>query len=361
MKKNKVLVGLSGGVDSAVSALLLKNQGYEVVGVFMKIFDEKDMVFLKTKRKSGCYGPEEKDIEDVDRICKKIDIKYHIIDLRNEYKNIVLNYFKEEYKKGRTPNPCIICNRFIKFDLLIKKAFQSGIEFDFFATGHYAKIDYDKKRNRYILKKGKDFQKDQSYFLFLLTQEQLSKVIFPLGDFTKEEVKEMAKKFELPIYGKEESQDFITGDRFFIFENGVKEGKIFDTKGNFLGYHKGIIFYTIGQRKGIGISKGKPIYVVRIDGKENRIIVGEEKELYKNRIIAENVNFISIEKLQGQLKVEAKIRYKHIPSEAFIRPINGNKVEVIFKEPQRAPTPGQAVVFYKGDEVVGGGFILETF
>jgi tRNA-specific 2-thiouridylase len=358
MEKIKVAVGLSGGVDSSVSALLLKEKGYEVIGIFMKIFDEKDRKFLSFK--SACYGPEEKDIEDAERVCKILNIPFYTIDLKSEYHEIVFGYFKDEYLRGKTPNPCVICNRFLKFDILLKKAFSSGIEFDYFATGHYARVFYDKKRKRYILKRGIDKDKDQSYFLFLLTQEQLSKIIFPLGEYKKIEVRKIARKNNLPLSDKEESQDFIKGDRYFIFGNFKKDGDIVDKKGNILGRHKGIIYYTIGQRKGLGIAKGKPLYVIEIDEKNNKIVVGEEKDLYKKILIAENTNFISIEKLEKIMEVKAKIRYKHNPAKAIITPIENNKVKVEFKKPQRAPTPGQAVVFYENDEVVGGGFISEV-
>ncbi|MCD6407449.1 tRNA 2-thiouridine(34) synthase MnmA, partial [bacterium] len=253
----KVLVGLSGGVDSSVAALLLKEKGYEVEGVFMKIWDGEETGCGKP----ACYGPEEKDMEDVKKVAEILKIPLHIIDLRKEYKEIVLDYFKKEYLEGKTPNPCIICNRFLKFEILLEKSYSSGIEFEFFATGHYAIVEYDKNRKRYILKKGVDRNKDQSYFLYLLTQKQLSRVIFPLGKHTKEEVREIARKYNFPVSEKEESQDFISGDRFFLFENGTKEGEIVDKDGNVLGKHKGIIYYTIGQRRGLGIAKGKPLYV----------------------------------------------------------------------------------------------------
>lgn len=359
MKRTKVVVGLSGGVDSSVSALLLKEKGVDVYGVFMKIFDNKNKGFIG--KKSACYGPEEKDLEDVEKICKLLDIPLYVIDLKKEYNEIVLKYFIEEYLKGRTPNPCVICNRFLKFDILLKKVFSLGIDFDYFATGHYAKVEYDKKRERYILKKGIDKEKDQSYFLFLLTQKQLSKIIFPLGNYTKKQVREFAKKNNFHLSDKEESQDFICGDRFFLFKNRKNEGYIVDKFGKILGKHKGIIYYTIGQRKGLGIAKGKPLYVIEINGEENKIVVGEEKDLYKRGLIAENVNFVSIEKLEKEKIVEAKIRYKHIPAKCIIRQIDENKVEVIFEQPQRALTPGQAVVFYDEDEVIGGGFISSTF
>ncbi|MCX7917205.1 MAG: tRNA 2-thiouridine(34) synthase MnmA [bacterium] len=359
MNKGKVLVGLSGGVDSSVSALLLKEEGYNVIGVFMKIFDEKNKECIG--RKVACYGPEEKDLEDVEKICKLLNIPLYVIDLKKEYNKFVLDYYKREYLMGKTPNPCIICNRFLKFDILLKKVFKTGIDFDYFATGHYAKVIYDSTRKRYILKRGIDPEKEQSYFLFLLTQEQLSKVIFPLGDYTKRQVREIARKNNFHISEKEESQDFIAGDRFFLFKGKVEEGLIVDKNGNVLGKHKGIVYYTIGQRKGLGVARGKPLYVIDIDGKENKIVVGEEKDLYKKHIIAENINLISIEKLEKEMEVEAKIRYRHEPSKAKIKKIDEDKIEVTFLYPQRAPTPGQAVVFYNKDEVVGGGFISYTF
>ncbi|MFN4227129.1 MAG: tRNA 2-thiouridine(34) synthase MnmA [Candidatus Ratteibacteria bacterium] len=359
MGKKKVIVGLSGGVDSSISALLLKEKGYDVYGVFMKIFDDKNGKL--EKKKSACYGPEEKDLEDVEKVCKILNIPLYIVDLKREYSEIVLNYFVKEYLKGKTPNPCVICNRFIKFDILLKKVLSSGIDFDFFATGHYARVEYDEKRKRYILKKGIDSEKDQSYFLFLLTQEQLSKIIFPLGNYTKKQVRELARKYNLHLSEKEESQDFVCGDRSYFFKDRGKEGFIVDKYGNILGKHKGIVYYTIGQRKGLGIAKGKKLYVIGIDEKENKIVIGEEKDLYKKYLIAENLNYISIEKLENEKEVEAKIRYKHTPAKCIIKPSDENKVEVIFEQEQRAPTPGQAVVFYEKDEVVGGGFIKLTY
>ncbi|MGB9678153.1 MAG: tRNA 2-thiouridine(34) synthase MnmA, partial [Candidatus Ratteibacteria bacterium] len=340
MKKEKVVVGLSGGVDSSVSALLLKERGYEVCGVFMKVFDDRNKNFVR--KKSACYAPEEQDLKDVEKVCKKLDIELYVVDLKKEYNEVVLKYFVEEYLQGKTPNPCVICNRFLKFDILLKKVFSLGIDFDYFATGHYAKVKYDEKRKRYILKKGIDEEKDQSYFLFLLTQKQLERIIFPLGDYTKNQVREIAKEYNFHLSDKEESQDFLCGDRFFLFKNEQKEGLIVDKDGNILGKHKGIVYYTIGQRKGLRIAKGKPLYVIKIDGKENKIIVGEEKDLYKKGLIAEKVNFISIEKLESEKEVEAKIRYKHIPTRCIIKPREENKVEVVFEKEQKAPTPGQA-------------------
>ncbi len=353
--KKKVVVGMSGGVDSTVSALLLKQQGFDVSGVFMKIWDEKDTDACM--KKSSCYGPEEKEIKDVEKICKTIGIPVHFIDARREFRKKVLDYFKKEYLAGRTPNPCVVCNRFIKFQFLIQELEKKGVEFDFFATGHYARIEYSFERKRYILKKGIDKDKDQSYFLFLLTQKQLSRIIFPLGNYTKQAIKEIAKRNGLDVYQKEESQDFISGDRFFLFEEGTEPGEIVDSHGSVVGRHKGIIHYTIGQRRGTGIARGKPVYVIGIDAKNNRIIAGDEKELYKNKLIATDVNFIGIEKLSHPMDAIAKIRYKHEGASARISPAGINRVEVFFEKPQRAITPGQAVVFYRKDEVMGGGFI----
>ncbi len=354
-KKKKIVIGMSGGVDSTVSAILLKQQGFNVSGVFMKTWDEKNTGICGEK--SSCYGPEEKEIQDVEKICKKIGIPLYFVDAKEEFHKKVLDYFKNEYLAGRTPNPCVVCNRFIKFQFLIEQLEKMGLDFDLFATGHYARVEYDPETRRYKLKKGIDRTKDQSYFLFLLNQKQLSRVIFPLGNLTKENVREIAKKNGLDVYKKEESQDFISGDRFFLFEEDAKPGDIVDANGNVLGRHRGIIFYTIGQRKGTGIAKGKPVYVIGIDSKNNRIIVGEEKDLYKSRLIATDVNLIGIEKLVHPMEVVAKIRYKHEGAKALISQAGKNKIEVSFEEPQRAITPGQAVVFYKEDEVIGGGFI----
>ena len=349
----KIAVGLSGGVDSSVAALLLKEEGYRVEGIFMKIWDGKE----KSSSKPACYGPEEKDIEDVKKVTDILKIPLHIIDLRKEYKEVVIDYFKNEYIKGRTPNPCIICNRFLKFGVLLEKTAKSGINFDYFATGHYARIEFDRERGRYILKKGKDPDKDQSYFLYLLTQEQLSRLIFPLGNYTKKKVREIAERYNLPVSDKEESQDFISPDRFFLFENGKRQGEIVDKYGNVLGKHKGIIYYTIGQRRGLGIARGKPYYVIGIDGEKNRIVVGEEEDLFRKEFIVKNINLISVEKIEKAIRVDVKIRYKHSPSPATVIPFKKDSLRVIFDFPQRAITPGQSAVFYQKDIVLGGGII----
>ncbi|MCX7704918.1 MAG: tRNA 2-thiouridine(34) synthase MnmA [bacterium] len=354
--KKKVIVGMSGGVDSTVAALLLKQQGYSVEGVFMKTWDGK--YHAECRNKSSCYGPEEKEIEELEKISKILGINIHFVDAREEFKKRVIDYFKKEYLSGRTPNPCVVCNRFVKFSFIIQELEKKGIAFDFFATGHYANVEFDKGSGRFILKKANDRNKDQSYFLFLLTQEQLSRVIFPLGNFTKEQVKEIARKQGLKIVEKKESQDFIAGNRIFLFDKAEK-GPIVDEKGNVLGTHKGIIHYTIGQRKGLGIASRNPLYVIKILAEENTIIVGEEKSLYRDKLVAGEVNFVGVENLREPMKVKTKIRYKHREAVSKIYPEKGNEILVHFDKPQRAITPGQAAVFYKDDILIGGGFIKD--
>ncbi|MCG2676586.1 tRNA 2-thiouridine(34) synthase MnmA [bacterium] len=357
--KKKVVVGMSGGVDSSVAALLLKERGYEVVGVHLNL---------------ACALNAE---EPARSMASKLDIPFYSLNLKKEFEKKVINYFTREYSKGRTPNPCVVCNRKIKFKALLKKA--KELKADYIATGHYAKVTYDKKRKRYLLKKGRDRKKDQSYVLCILNQKQLKHTLFPLANFTKEEVRKKAR--ELGIHNRPSSQEIcfvpdadyrrflgtqITADR-------LKEGLIVDREGKVLGKHKGIAFYTIGQRRWLGVALGKPLYVVAIDNSKNVIVVGSEKEILRDELIARDVNWIAIDGLKGSRRVKAKIRYQHREAEATVTPLSKNRVRVKFEKPQRAITPGQAVVFYDkparrirpskavgagGDIVLGGGWIV---
>lgn len=351
----KIAVGLSGGVDSTVAAYLLKKHGHEVIGLTMKIWDDS---YKSSNKKSACFGPDEiESIEETKKITDFLDIPFFVIDLSKEYINNIISYFKNEYIAGKTPNPCIKCNQMIKFYYLLEKARDAGITFDYFATGHYAKVDFDNKLNRYLLKKGIDQDKDQSYFLAMLKQEQLSQLMFPLGDYRKQDIKEVSKKIGLKLHEKKESQDFYSGDYIELLDDIPDAGDIVDKNGNILGKHKGICFYTIGQRKGLGISYKEPLYVIEIDKNKNRIVAGTELELYKDELIVINPNWISINRLDRELRVKARIRYMHKEDDALIIPYNDNKVKVKFDNPQRAIAPGQFAVFYNNDVVVGGGFI----
>ncbi len=353
----KVVVAMSGGVDSSVAAALLKEDGYEVIGATMKTWDGETTLPAENARPS-CYGPgEEQDIEDAQKTAQALGISHYIFDLREEYKARVLDYFCREYLSGRTPNPCIKCNQMVKFDALVKKILESGIKFDYFATGHYAQVEYDKSKSRYLLKKGKDLTKDQSYFLFNLSQEQLGHTLFPLGNYTKEEVRGIAQALGLGASNKPESQNFITGGYFQLVAAESKPGPILDRQGNVLGQHQGISFYTIGQRRGLRVSVGERLYVTAIEQERNAIVVGGKEEVYEDELIASDLNWMAVERLWQPIEVKAKIRYLHKEAEAEVTPQNGGRVRVKFKELQMAITPGQAVVFYDGDVVVGGGKI----
>ncbi len=351
----KVAVAMSGGVDSSVAAALLKEKGYQVSGVTMKIWDGE--ATARDGTRPSCYGPdEEEDIEDARKVSQILGIPFYTFDLRQEYKTEVLDYFCHEYQSGRTPNPCLRCNRTVKFGALRKKTQDSGGEFDYFATGHYARVEYDESRHRHLLKKGRDSSKDQSYFISSLSQEQLGRSLFPIGNHAKEEVRKMAGDFGLVVNNKPESQDFIAGGYRSII-GAAPPGPILNKQGNILGEHQGIPFYTIGQRKGLGIAYKEPLYVIDIDPEKNAIIVGTKEEVYQDELIASGLNWIAIEKLEQPLKVKARIRNVHQEAEATVTPIENDMIYVKFERPQLAITPGQAVVFYQGDVVVGSGTI----
>lgn len=342
---------MSGGVDSSVAAFLLREQGYEVVGVTMCLG-----VDSKESKKPKCCGPQA--IDDAKKICDKLKIPHYVIDFSRDLQEKVIKKFVSEYSKGRTPNPCVDCNRYLKFGTLFKKA--AALGFDFLATGHYARIDLS--NNKYILKRPKDKMKDQTYFLYCIRKGALKSILFPLADYTKGEVREVARKIRLPIAEKPQSQDicFIPrgGHREFLSSRvrSVQSGPVMDIKGDVLGRHKGIVFYTIGQREGLGIAKGKPLYVVSIDSQKNQIVLGEKAYLKARGLIASDLNLF-VEELPQ--RVYAKIRYSHPQAKCTVFHKDG-MIKLIFQQAQEAVTSGQSVVLYDNDTVVGGGVIREA-
>ena len=349
MSKKKVLVGMSGGVDSSVAALLLKQSGYDVTGVTLKLKPEK-------------YGlSHEQDIADARCVAEKLGIEHLVVDFTDIFEKQVIEYFVEEYRNGRTPNPCIACNKFLKFGAMFDYAMEHG--FDYIATGHYARIEFDEDKNRWLLKRANS-SKDQSYVLYNLTQKQLAHTLFPLAELEKTEIREIAEKHDLPIANKPDSQEicFIKNINYvdFIevnFNANNQSGNFVSARGESLGKHNGILNYTIGQRKGLGATFCKPMYVVGLNSAENTVILGEEGEQYSNELIATKLNFIAFESLEKELAVTAKIRYQSRPEKAKLIPMSSDKVKVLFEAKQRSITPGQSVVFYDGDIVVGGGVI----
>ena len=359
-KKLVAVVGMSGGVDSTVAAYILKEKGYHVLGITMKIWP--GVKNPKGSIKSGCYGPGEiHDILEAQNACKRLLIPHYVVDLTHEYTSLVMENFFSEYEQGRTPNPCILCNPLIKFGALLDKTKSMGIQFDRFATGHYARVNYNESKNRYFLRKGADHKKDQSYFLYQLKQSQLMQSIFPLGDFKKEEVKVLAREAGFVDFAeKPESQDFFDDGiyRDLFDASKMQKGNILDLQGRVLGEHHGIVNFTIGQRKGLNIGgSAQPLYVLRIDALSNNIIVGPKTYLAVDRLTAFKVNWIAFEELDSPLKVNARLRVHQKEISCNIYPNGDDSFEVRFDTPEFSATPGQSIVFYQGDIVIGGGII----
>lgn len=350
----KVAVGLSGGVDSSVAAAILKEQGHDVIGLTMKIWDRED---ADEGGGHACYGPgEARDIEEARQVAETLEIPFHVFDLGREYRKTVLDYFSGEYRKGRTPNPCLRCNPRMKFTALPRAAMASGLEFDYFATGHYARIEHD-EMGRHLLKRALDRSKDQSYGLIFLSREQLARTVLPLGGITKTEVRRIARNIGLKTHDIPDSQDFYSGDIQDLIAEGDMEGQILDNTGRILGRHNGIWHFTIGQRRGLRIPADRPMYVREIDTENNAIIVGPRNEIFSDELIAGSLNFIGIDGISEPLDAGIKIRHTPDDAEGTIMPLGGGRLRVKFREPQWAITPGQAVGFYDGDTVLGGGII----
>lgn len=356
--KKRVVLGMSGGVDSAVAAYLLREQGYEVIGVTMQVWQD-DNGFKE--REGGCCSLSA--VDDARMVADTLDIPFYVMNFKEVFKEKVIDYFMDEYIEGRTPNPCIACNRYIKFEELLERAEALGA--DYVATGHYAKI-YEKD-GRMVIEKAEDDTKDQTYALYNLTQDQLRKTLMPCGEFRKTKIREIAKEMDLGVHNKKDSQEicFIDDDNHgrYIYEMKPElkvKGNFVDLEGNVLGEHKGIAYYTIGQRKGLGIALGRPVFVSKIDKDNNQIVLTDESALFKTTLLADDLNWVAMDEVQEPYQASAKIRYGAKPASCMIYPLGDGKVKVVFDEKQRAMTAGQSVVFYENNIVLGGGTIYQV-
>jgi tRNA-uridine 2-sulfurtransferase len=358
VNKARVVVGMSGGVDSSATAALLLEQGYDVVGITLKLWPQ-DCV---SRAEDKCCGPQA--VADARAVCHKLGIPYYLIDEAAEFQSTVIRYFAEEYRAGRTPNPCVMCNQNLKFGRLLQRADQLGARY--IATGHFARVEPggEGAAGRTLLKRGRDPRKDQSYFLFSLRQDQLARAMFPLGDKTKSETREVARQCRLKTADKEESMEicFVPDNDYGRFLEQAKlvarhRGEIVDLAGRVLGHHDGIEFYTIGQRKGLGLSSPRPLYVIELDAAANRVVVGDDSALARDEFIADRCNWIAFAAPPASFEATVKIRYHTPGAPATVTPLSAQQARVKLHAPQRAVTPGQAAVFYQDDLVLGGGWI----
>jgi tRNA-specific 2-thiouridylase len=351
----RIAVGMSGGVDSSVAALLLLEAGHDVSGVLMKTWTGPGE---PAAARGACYGRDEaEDTRVAKDVCARLAIPLHILDCARGFEEIVLRDLRAGYLAGTTPNPCVRCNQMVKFGLLPEAARRAGLAFDRFATGHYARIEYDPSRVRFLLKRAADARKDQSYFLYRLGQPQLATALFPLGDLLKSRVREIARKERLPVHDRKESQDFFAGDLADVLGRGDAEGDIVDREGRVLGRHRGVWNYTVGQRKGLGIAHPVPLYVIGIDAVANRLVVGPESETFHTSAIVGDTVWGPFETLTGPAKVAVKVRSSARLVPADIGPLDGGRCRVDFAEPVAAVAPGQSAVCYDGETVVGGGVV----
>lgn len=376
----KVVVGMSGGVDSSVAAYLLKKQGYDVIGVTMQIWQDEDVCSMEEN--GGCCGLSA--VEDARRVASVLDIPYYVMNFKKDFKDNVIDYFVSEYLDARTPNPCIACNRYVKWEALLKRSLDIGASY--IATGHYARV-IKLENGRYTIRKSVTQAKDQTYALYNLTQFQLSHTLMPVGEYQKDDIRKLAMEASLPVANKPDSQEicfvpdndyagFIqryleekkqlkdndgnTVDNFAQKEfTGMLPGNFVNTSGDVIGKHNGLVHYTVGQRKGLNLAMGHPVFVLELKPETNEVVIGNAEEVFSDRLYANRLNFMAIEDLDGEMMVEAKIRYSHKGAKCTIKKTGDEEVLCVFEEPQRAITPGQAVVFYQDDYVIGGGTIIK--